>query len=165
MWTLCSHCEFSSWDGNTEQFSCSKSLIPSKRRTECDEYICCAVDKVNGIRSKESKCFICGKTIYSRGREMPAYCEKHRAYADKDSKCLETAPKELLFSLIAGIFLRAREDYIYNTDGRRKDAEIFLRSEWAQELSQCGFDVEKLMDLLDREKADELERTREDSER
>lgn len=164
MWTLCSHCEFCSYDGEKDIFSCSKDLHPSKRKTECSEYICCAVDRVNGIRSKESKCLICGKTIYSRSREMPAYCEKHRAYADKDSKCLETAPKELLFSLIAGIFLRARDDYIYNTDGRRKDAEIFLRSEWAQELSQCGFNVEKLLGLLDGEIADELERTRKDFE-
>ena len=102
-------------------------------------------------------CFICGRPIYTRGRNVPLYCHEHRAYVEEDNKLIETAPKELLFGLIAGIFLRAKDDYIYNTDGAGKDAEIFFKSEWAQELSAEGFNVESLLEILDKERADELE--------
>lgn len=93
------------------------------------------------------KCLVCHKDI-----PYPMiYCEEHRQCVEEDDKIIREAPQELLFSLIAGIFLRAREDYIFNTDGQRSDAEVFLRNEWAQELSLSGFDPDKLIEIMDEE--------------
>lgn len=111
-------------------------------------------------KGRRTTCLICGKAISAPDyRDVPIYCEEHRAYADKDNKILDEAPMELLFSLITGIFWRAREDYLIDVDGQREDAEIFLRSSWAQDLSLAGFDVEELFESLNEEMADETRRT------
>ena len=60
----------------------------------------------------------------------------------------------MLFSLIAAIFRQARTDYLTNLDGQRSDAEVFLRGEWAQDLSLDGYDVERLFQILDEEAGD-----------
>lgn len=70
---------------------------------------------------------------------------------DRIDEILDEIPLELLFTLIMGIFARARADYLTNSDGKRKDAERFFRSEWAQELSLTVFDPDKLIALMDEE--------------
>ena len=158
MRTICAYCKFGTWDSEKGILGCRKDMKPTRCKLECDGHVCAERDMVDGTRSKRSKCFICGKPIYSRGRDVPVYCEEHRAYSERDSQLLERAPRELLFSLVSAIFLRAREDYIFNTDGKRNDAEVFLRSAWAQELSLQGFDVETLMEQLNEEIRNESER-------
>lgn len=96
-----------------------------------------------------SRCVICGKPIEHRNRGRYAYCLEHRAYARRDEKILDEMPTELLFALIAGIFTRARIDYLTNADGKKNDAEWFFRSEWAQELSLSQFDPDKVLKLMD----------------
>lgn len=100
------------------------------------------VDKAN-----ENRCLICGKPtgVYR------IYCEEHRAHAEADDKIIEEAPMEVLFSLIAGIFMRAKLDYMHGEYGDKCDAEVFLRSEWAQELSLSHFDADELITQLDEE--------------
>ena len=62
-----------------------------------------------------------------------------------------TMPRELMLDLVAAIFLKARSDYITNADGKRRDAEIFFRSDWAQELSLKGFEPENVLRMMDEE--------------
>lgn len=95
-----------------------------------------------------NRCLICGKPVPSKYR---AYCDEHRAYARADDKAIEEAPFELLFALIAGIFERAREDYLTDADGKKSDAEWFFRSEWAQELSLSAFDPDEVLIQMDKE--------------
>ena len=104
------------------------------------------------LKAGKGRCIICGKETSSADyRDAPIYCEEHRAYADMDDEIIQNAPIELLFVLITGIFFRARLDYLTDSDGQRIDAEQFLRSAWAQELSLSHFDVEELLDRLDEE--------------
>lgn len=100
-----------------------------------------------------NRCIKCGKPI---GKTM-AYCDEHRCCAEQDDKIIEDAPLELLFSLIEGVFERAKIDYVLNSEGERSEAEWFLRSEWAQTLSLSGYDPDKLIEMLDEEIADGLE--------
>lgn len=95
-------------------------------------------------------CLICGKPV----GKTKAYCKEHNEYAEHDNKIIEDAPFEVLFCLIEGIFERARDDYIYDTDGERSDAEWFFRSEWAQELSLSKFDPEAVLKQMDEEITD-----------
>lgn len=104
-------------------------------------------------------CIICGKPV----SQERLYCEEHRAYADADDRILQEAPMELLFPLIAGIFMRARADYELNVDGKKSDAEAFFRSGWAQSLSLSGFDPDKALKAMDEEVADGLDWFRTDS--
>ena len=107
---------------------------------------------------------ICGRETSSDDyRNAPIYCEEHRAYADMDDEILRTAPMELLYSLIMGIFIRARIDYMTDEDGQKSDAEVFLRGEWAQQLSMSEFNAEELLDRMDKEIADGFERDNQDS--
>lgn len=110
------------------------------------------------------RCIICGREIRSSDyRDVPIYCKEHRAYADKDDEILQNAPMELLFSLIAGIFIRARTDYITNDDGQRSDAEVFLRSVWAQDLSLSVFDADELLERMDEDIRNGFERDHQDT--
>ena len=156
---ICRHCEFSEWDDERNDWGCTKGQDASIVGMRCPEYYCNAYDKISGANCHEGHCIVCGAPIYSYNREMPIYCYKHRDHAKKDTDIINEAPHELLFSLIAGIFLRAREDYIENADNQRTDAEVFLKGNWAQELSLQGFDAEKLMEQLQEEMTDGNERT------
>lgn len=111
------------------------------------------------------QCIICGKETKSPDyRNVPIYCEEHRAYADRDNEILETAPRELLFSLIRGIFIRARIDYMTNADNMKVDAEIFFRSLWAQDLSLSEFDATEVLKQMDEDIEDGLYTDYEDFE-
>ena len=160
---ICRYCEYSEWDKVAKDWICSQGVDPTTIMDKCDAYYCGAYDKVSGVNNRASKCYICGTPIYSHGVDTPIYCKEHRAYAEQDSQALNDIPYEILFSLIAGIFLRARDDYIYNADNQRRDAEIFLKGDWAQELSIQGFDVKKVFESLD-EVIDELRQTDRDTE-
>jgi hypothetical protein len=98
-----------------------------------------------------SRCVICGKEIGHKGRGVYAYCDEHRAYAKYDDKILDEMPYELMFSLIAGIFAKAREDYLTDADGKRRDAEAFFRGDWAQMLSLSAFDSDAVLSEMDEE--------------
>lgn len=97
-----------------------------------------------------SRCVICGKKISRKNRSY-AYCEEHRASAKADDKILDEMPYELMFALIAGIFERAREDYMTDSDGKRTDAEVFFKGDWAQTLSLSAFDPEAVLSEMDEE--------------
>lgn len=110
------------------------------------------------------RCIVCGKETRSDDyRDVPIYCEEHRNHIQQDSRIIEEAPLELYFALVTQIFIRAREDYLYNSDGMRSDAEVFFRSEWAQILSVSGYDPGKLIEMLDEEIEYGLEQDHEDS--
>lgn len=94
------------------------------------------------------RCIVCGKQLSD---PYFAYCSEHRHLAYKDDKILQEAPMELLFSLIASIFVRARIDYMLDTEGQKSDAEVFFRSPWAQSLSLSQFDPEKVLKEMDEE--------------
>lgn len=160
----CRWCKYSQWNKGAKEWECSKGIDPTSFTDNCSEYWCGEYDKISGVNNRKSKCYICGAPTYSHGTDTPIYCEKHRAYARQDSEALENAPYELLFSLIAGIFLRAREDYIYNSDNQRKDAEVFFQGDWAQELSLQGFDAKKALEVLNEEIKDATRRIDEDTE-
>ena len=147
----CRYCEYSTWDDALYDWQCSKGKDTSVVKNRCSEYWCAPIDKLLGTTNQMSTCFICGKPVYAHGRNVPLYCKDHRAKAKEDDALFENAPKELLFSLIAGIFLRAREDYLTNADGQRSDAEVFLRGVWAQTLSLGGFDADRLLQMLNEE--------------
>lgn len=151
----CRYCEFSRWDDSIEDWHCSKGQDVSAVEDLCKKFWCAPYDKVTGVKCKEGVCFICGKPVYAHSNNVPIYCYEHRAYAKRDQQILDEAPKELLFSLIAGIFLRAREDYLTNAQNQRSDAEVFLKGIWAQNLSIEGFDVDALFEILDEEMANE----------
>ncbi len=148
---LCRRCEWSSWDKDGERWECSHGCDTSLAQKKCGGFWCSAEDKINGLKNRESKCIVCGKPIYSFKTETPIYCYEHRKEAEQDMKIIDEAPKELLFCLIQGIFERAREDYLSDIDGQRGDAEVFLRSPWAQTLSLSSFDAEDLIDSLNEE--------------
>ena len=96
-------------------------------------------------------CIVCGKEIVTPHREVPIYCDEHRAYTKLDDKIIREAPMERLYILIYAIFIRARIDYMTDADGQAKDAEEFLRSDWAQKLSLSSYDAEELIQRLDEE--------------
>ena len=127
---------------------CNKGLNPNDATKECAGYLCCEKDKITGVKHRESRCLICGKPIYSIGNNMEIYCEDHKAYASLDNKLLDNMPFELMMSIIASIFIRARDDYLFNTDGKRKDAEKFFRSEWARELTLWNLDADETIKIL-----------------
>ena len=158
----CRYCEFSRWNGSTDDWHCTKGKDVSTIEDLCDKFWCAPLDKLTGVKTKEGVCYICGKPVYAHSNNVPIYCYEHRAYAERDQKILDEAPKELLFSLIAGIFLRAREDYVTNANNQRSDAEVFFKGAWAQNLSVDGFDVGKLFEILDEEMANEAGRTEEE---
>lgn len=145
---LCRNCEHSERKSR-DDWICKKGLDPKKAIGKCAGYWCGAEDKLTGIRHRESKCFICGKPVYSNGNDITLYCEEHREYAERDAQILREAPTEMLFGLIASIFIRARDDYLYDTDGNREDAEEFFRSTWAKELSMWEFNADEALRLLD----------------
>lgn len=112
----------------------------------------------------KGRCIICGKEVFSSDyRDVPIYCEEHKAYADEDDEILKNAPIELLFSLVASIFTRARADYLTDEDGQRSDAEVFLRSVWAQDLSLSVFDADEVLQRMDEEIRNGLERDHKDN--
>lgn len=159
---ICRRCEHSSWNEGGHKWDCAKGLDSTVAMKSCKGYWCGEIDKVTNIRNRKGTCIICGKPVYSYNSDVAIYCEEHKAFAEKDTEIIQNAPKELLFCLVAGIFQRARDDYIYNTDGMRSDARWFLRSQWAQELSLSEFDAEEVLKLLDEEIANESEQDRED---
>lgn len=64
---------------------------------------------------------------------------------------LDEMPLELFFALVRGIFVRARVDYLYDSDGARRDAEVFFRSSWAQKLSLSAFDPDQVIKQMNEE--------------
>lgn len=102
--------------------------------------------------TNRSKCAICGRPINRPNRSWLAYCLDHKAYAELDDKVLDDMPFELMLDLIMGVFQRAREDYMYDIDGKRSDAEVFFRSEWAQLLSLSRFDPEDVLKQMEEER-------------
>lgn len=159
---ICRYCEYSTL--KQYKFRCSQGRDPTKVKNECDAYYCAEFDKITNVRNRESKCFICGKPVYSHGTETPIYCKDHRAHADKDNEAIQNAPYELLFLMVAEIFLRAKEDYLFGSKEIRADAMDFLKGEWAQELSVDGFDVKEIFESMDTEMINGLLRTDEDIE-
>ena len=157
---ICRSCKYSEWNGERYDWDCQKNM--SLIGGECDGFWCNATDKVTGAEHRESKCIMCGKPVYSKERDVSIYCEDHRYQFAKDSEIIQNAPMELLFGLIAGIFERARDDYLYSEDENKRDAEEFFRSLWAQELTMSEFDVDKYLKRLD-DAIDELERDRKDN--
>lgn len=158
----CRWCEYSS--RVLGEWVCSQGVDPLKLKGECKEFYCGERDKINGNLNRKSRCFVCGRPVYSHGIETSIYCKEHKHYADKDNAVFDDVPPELLYPLISGIFIRAREDYIFNADGKRSDAEVFLRSQWAQDLSVAGFNVDEVFATLEMEMADEARGTDKDSE-
>lgn len=109
-------------------------------------------------RGGKGQCIICGRETYSNDyRDIRIYCDEHREYAKHDSEIIQTTPLEYFYPLIAGIFFRARIDYMTNADGKRADAERFFRSDWAQDLSLSKFDVNEVLKTLDEEAEHELD--------
>ena len=154
---ICRFCEYSKLNEERQDWDCTKGRDATIVKNKCDAYWCSPKDKLLGTDNNRSVCFVCGKTVYGHGRDVPLYCEEHRAHAKHDDEVFNKAPKELLFSLVAGIFLRAREDYLTNTEGQRSDAAVFLKGQWAQSLSVDGYDADALMRLLDEELYDGFE--------
>lgn len=56
-----------------------------------------------------------------------------------------------MFLLIEAVFMRARTDYMFNIDGKSRDAELFFRSAWAQTLSLSMFDPDDVLKQMDKE--------------
>lgn len=148
---ICRYCEFSEMNSDHTDWICHKGNDVSVVKNNCSDYWCGKMDKYSNVPNKEGRCLVCGKPIYSHGSEVPIYCLEHRAHLKKDDEVFEKMPRELLFSLIAGIFLRAREDYVTNADNQGSDAEVFLRSEWAQQLSLSSFDADAVIEQMDKE--------------
>lgn len=145
---LCRDCQYSIGDGRRE-WECENGLDPKRVADKCSGFICGERDKVTGVNHRRSKCFVCGKPVYSNTNDLAIYCEDHKWYSEIDEKILDEAPMELLFGLIASIFSRARDDYLFDVDGNKKDAEAFLRSEWASELSLWNIDADEVIRILD----------------
>lgn len=161
---ICRRCEWAQKVDGKVEWTCTHGYDTILAKTKCDGYWCSSHDKLNGTKHRESVCVVCGKPVYGYKREAPIYCFEHRYYSERDREAIENMPTELLFCLIQGIFERARIDYMTNEDGQRSDAEVFLRGEWAQELSLSKFDADEVIRLMDEEIADELDRDREDPE-
>ena len=110
----------------------------------------------------KSWCCICGEPIESEGRDTPIYCEEHRHYTQRDDMILQNLSLNDTFSICAAILQRARDDYIFDAEGQRSDAEVFLRGNWAQVITNGTLDAERAIAELDR-RIDELNRVREDT--
>ena len=110
-----------------------------------------------------SWCCICGAPIESDGRDTPVYCEEHRRYAEQDNMILQNLSLNDTFSICAAILRRASEDYIYDVDGQRSDAEWFFRSNWAQVITNGALDADLAITELNR-RIDELNGIRKDTE-
>ena len=161
---LCRRCEWSEFDEKINDWSCTHGHQPEMALRKCDDYWCSEKDKLTDEKHREGRCMLCGKPVYAHSKDIPLYCYEHKDEIKNDDKILQEAPMELLFALIAGIFDRARQDYVTNSDGQAKDAEIFLRSSWAQELSLSVFDAEAVIKELDEEIAHGFNEYREDTE-
>ena len=161
---LCRKCEWSEWDAERNDWECTHGYVSAVAKNKCDGYWCCAVDKISGVKHRKGQCLICGKPVYSRQGDTPIYCYEHREQSIRDEQILDEAPKELLFCLIQGIFERAREDYLTNIDNQASDAEVFLRSEWAQLLSLSEFDAEEVIKRMDEEIKNGFDQYREEYE-
>lgn len=161
---LCRICEWSEWDTDRNEWNCSHGYKSAMAKKKCGGYWCSAYDKLNGIKNRKSNCIICGKPVYAHNNDAPIYCYEHRNERMRDQQILDEAPKELLFCLIQGIFERAREDYMTNTEGQKSDAEVFFRGEWAQILSMSEFDADELIKQMDEEISNESGRDREADE-
>ena len=153
--TLCRNCAFSKIGKDLIHWECEKGKDANAVKDVCKSYCCGEYDKTTGIRHKQSRCYICGRPTYSNGNDVSLYCYMHKTYASKDNLALSNIPNELLLCLVAGIFERARDDYINNTDGAKEDARKFFKSEWAQTLAIEGFDPEELMAMMDEETENE----------
>lgn len=105
----------------------------------------------------KSVCCICGAQIKSEGRDTPIYCEEHRHYAKQDNEILKNISINDTFGICAAILQRARDDYIFDADGQRSDAEWFFRSKWAQIITNGTLNAELVIAELDR-RIDELNR-------
>ena len=112
----------------------------------------------------KSVCCICGAPIESEGRDTPIYCEEHRHYAKQDNEILKNISLNDTFGICAAILQRARDDYIFDADGQRSDAEWFFRSNWAQIITNGTLNAELVIAELDR-RIDELNRTGINTER
>ena len=148
---LCKDCVFSKISKDLVHWDCEKGKDTNQVKTYCGSYCCGEYDKTTGTKHRKSKCYICGRPIYSSGNDISLYCLEHKAYAKDDDAVLNNMPNELLLCLIAGIFERARDDYLSNARGARKDAKKFFKSDWAQMLTLEGFDPEELLGQLDAE--------------
>lgn len=153
--TLCRNCMFSKIQSDLVNWKCTKGKNPELAIDHCAGYCCGKYDKTTGVRHKQSRCYICGKPTYSSGNDVALYCKEHKAYAREDDKVLSNMPNELLLCLIGGIFERARDDYINNTDGEKESARQFLKSTWAKTLAIADFDADELIELMDEEASDE----------
>ena len=111
----------------------------------------------------KSECCICGAPIESEGRDTPIYCEEHRHYTQRDDMILQNLSLNDTFSICAAILQRARDDYLFDAEGQRSDAEWFFRSNWAQVITNGTIDAEFVIAELNR-RIDELNRVREDTE-
>lgn len=111
--------------------------------------------------TNRTMCLVCGKPI----KPNEVYCDEHKEYADRDNKTLDNIPLELLFPLIEAIFVRARTDYIFNSEGQRESAERFFRSDWAQTLSLSQFEPDDVIDGMDEEILYGLDFITEDTDR
>ena len=98
----------------------------------------------------KSWCCICGVPIESEGRDTPIYCQRHQHYAKKDNAILQNLSLNDTFSICAAILQRARDDYIFDADGQRRDAERFFRSNWMQIITNGTFDAEFVIAELNR---------------
>ena len=150
---ICRYCEFATLNKELHDWECAKGCDVSSVKGRCEEFWCAPEDKFNGVKNRQGTCIVCHKPVYANGQsEIPLYCYEHRAEAERDNKIIADIPEELMFSLIEGIFQKARTDYLTNENGMRSDAEAFFRSEWAQLLSLGGFDPEKVLKHLNRER-------------
>ena len=155
-WQKCKCCLYSELEDNKWKCWWGED---TKDTSKCKHFWGLSHNKLTGAKLKEGKCVICGAPTYNITEDTPIYCMEHRKYAEQDNKILDEAPRELLFSLIAGIFLRARNDYLTNADCQHTDAKVFFKSEWAQELSLSGFDAQLVLDQLDEEIEDGVQAT------
>ena len=111
----------------------------------------------------KSWCCICGTPIESEGRDTPIYCEKHRRYTKRDDMILQNLSLNDAFNICAAVLQRARDDYILDIDGQRSDAEWFLRSNWAQIITNGTLNADAVIAELNRRR-NELKRARENTE-
>lgn len=98
----------------------------------------------------ESRCLICGAPTFEKGRDAPAYCPKHRAYAKADRIILRNIDLDATFRICYAILQRAKDDYVFNSDNQRSDAEVFFKSNWAQIITNGELDPDAVIKELDR---------------
>ena len=63
---------------------------------------------------------------------------------------IQNITMEQTVTIVSEILKRARDDYIYDYDNQRSDAEVFLRGNWAQILTNGALEVEAVFKELDR---------------